>query len=334
MKATEVYDTYWRFAVERQLIYERRLEGRPSPWTTDPILRSYRFTNVYRASDRVSQYLIKHVQYRADRSQAPAELFFRTMLFKFFNKIETWEYLEENVGLISWHDTDMAQVGVALDRARQCGQRIYSPAYIMPSPALGSAQKHKNHLALLRNMMADGLPDLLSRAKGLRQVYELLLRYPGIGPFLAFQYAIDLNYSSFLGFDESDFVVAGPGAVDGISKCFSDLGSATPEDVIYLVYETQTTEFAKRGYVFGGLFGRPLQPIDCQNLFCEIAKYSRVAHPEIRGCSGRARIKQSYAPETTTHLDYPMFPPRWRLDVAVVPGKRAQQRPVLQRQLF
>jgi len=57
-----------------------------------------------------------------------------------------------------------------------------------------------------------------------REVYERLLRYPGLGPFLAFQYAIDLNYSDLLDFDEDDFVVAGPGALDGISKCFVSTG--------------------------------------------------------------------------------------------------------------
>lgn len=68
-------------------MYERRLLDPEGPWTDDTILASYRFTNTYRASDRVSQYLIREVQYRPDRSQAPAEVFFRTILFKLFNRI-------------------------------------------------------------------------------------------------------------------------------------------------------------------------------------------------------------------------------------------------------
>ena len=39
-----------------------------------------------------------------------------------------------------------------------------------------------------------------------------------------------------------------------------------------------------------------MQLIDCQNLFCEVDKYARHAHPEVRGISGRTRIKQSYRP--------------------------------------
>src|SRR5436309_114238 len=91
-KTTVVYDTYWRFAAERQRIFFRRLKGVVPPWTADPILLRHKFTNAYRASDRVSQYLIRHVIYEGD--QSPEEIFFRTLLFKFFNKIETWELLK------------------------------------------------------------------------------------------------------------------------------------------------------------------------------------------------------------------------------------------------
>ena len=58
---TVAYDTYWRFAAERQAIFFRRFAGAPAPWTDDPILQRYKFTNAYRASDRVSQYLIREV---------------------------------------------------------------------------------------------------------------------------------------------------------------------------------------------------------------------------------------------------------------------------------
>ena len=61
--------------------------------------------------------------------------------------------------------------------------------------------------------------------------YREIRAYPGLGPFLAFQYTIDLNYSSLMNFDEADFVVAGPGAIDGISKCFADSGNLSTHSV-------------------------------------------------------------------------------------------------------
>src|SRR5215217_9668679 len=91
LKPTAVYDTYWRFAVERQEIFFARAAGEPPPWTDDEILAEFKFTNAYRAADRVSQFLIRSVIYRSDLPDSIEEVFFRTMLFKLFNKIETWE---------------------------------------------------------------------------------------------------------------------------------------------------------------------------------------------------------------------------------------------------
>lgn len=309
---TDVFDTYWRFAAERQATYERRLLSARPPWTEDIILRRFRFTNTYRASDRVSQFLIKEVQYAPNRSQETRELFFRTMLFKIFNRIETWEQLEHHCGKIEAHRPDYDRMDDVLERMRQVGP-IYSAAYIMPSPKLGRERKHSNHLVLLRKMMADNLPDRIRQAQSLSQVYELLLSYPGIGRFLAFQYAIDLNYSAMLDFDEAEFVVAGPGALDGISKCFSSTAGWSPERIIMWVTECQDREFAARGIEFSGLVGRPLKPIDCQNLFCEISKYARMAHPSVAGVSGRTRIKQSYR-HSPRPLPEPFFPPRWGIN--------------------
>ena len=88
-KPSQVYDTYWKFAAERQKIFFKRFYGETYPWTEDDILNQYKFTNVYRATDRVSQYLIKDVLYKGN--QEPNELFFRLILFKIFNRISTWE---------------------------------------------------------------------------------------------------------------------------------------------------------------------------------------------------------------------------------------------------
>lgn len=63
LKPTPVYDTYWKFAAKRQEVFFNRLGGGDYPWTDDSIIRKYKFTNAYRASDRVSQYLIRNVIY-------------------------------------------------------------------------------------------------------------------------------------------------------------------------------------------------------------------------------------------------------------------------------
>lgn len=307
---TAVYDTYWYFATERQQIFRRRGAGLPGPWTSDPILQTYKFTNAYRASDRTSQFLIRRVIYEGD--QTPEEIFFRTILFKLFNRVETWLHLTARLGQPTWRDFSLQRYDrVLLERMSQ-GQPLYSAAYIIPSSgAATDRRKYQTHLSLLQQMMRDDLPLRISDAHSLRDVFILLRSYPGLGDFLAYQFAIDLNYSVLLSFSEMDFVVAGPGAREGIRRCFKACGVGDEEDVIRWVCSRQEQEFSRLGLTFRNLGGRALQLIDCQNLFCEVAKYARVAHPLDRGAGSRFRIKQRFRPSAASIAYW--YPPKWRI---------------------
>lgn len=309
LKATRVFDTYWRFAALRQDLFMRRVAGTPPPWTDDHVLSTHRFTNAYRAADRVSQFLIRNVLYLG--AQTCSEIFFRTLLFKVFNRIETWDELEAHLGQPSWKTFDFERYARVLDAMIARGDKVYSGAYIMPSPSFGNPRKHRNHLCLLQHMMRSGAPLQIARAKSLREVFELLRAYPSLGDFLAFQFAIDLNYSDRLNFSEMDFVIAGPGAKDGIRKCFSDTAGLDDAEVIRVITERTGEEFGRLGLNFRSLWGRPLQLVDCQNLFCEVDKYARVVHPDIRARSGRTRIKQRFIPKSLSLPQW--YPPKWGL---------------------
>ncbi len=314
VKTTAVYDTYWRFAVERQLTFLRRLAGE-APFTTDPILAQHRFTNAYRASDRVSQYLIRKVIYAGP--PAVVEVFFRTLLFRLFNKVETWELLETACGPITWAEFSFERYDAVLSAAMERGIRIYSAAYIMPSRAAGlqSPRKHRNHLNLLAKMMTESLPARMAHAASASQAFSLLRSYPMIGDFLGYQFLTDLNYGPILSFSEMDFVVPGPGAASGLRKCFTDGGGLTDADLIRLVTDAQEEEFSRRGLVFSTLWGRPLQLIDCQNLFCEVDKYARLAHPEFTAPNGRSRIKQNYHAKASELRVW--YPPKWKINALI-----------------
>lgn len=316
---TVVYDTYWRLAAERQAIFFKRLHQEPAPWTDDSILQQHKFTNAYRASDRVSQYLIRNVIY--DGEQNGPELVFRTLLFKIFNRIETWELLVSRLGSICYKTYRFRDYDTILTEAMESKSRIYSAAYIMPSGGAlcVDGRKHRMHLRLLEQMMQDGLPARLEHAQSLREAFEILRSYPTLGDFLAYQYVIDLNYSSLMGFSENDFVMPGPGALDGIRKCFSSLGGLTEAQIIRVVAERQQAEFERLGLNFQSLWGRDLHLIDCQNLFCEVDKYARVHHPEFSGRTGRTRIKQAFNP--TSAPICPWYPPKWGINEAADPQK-------------
>jgi alpha-glutamyl/putrescinyl thymine pyrophosphorylase clade 1 len=307
---TRVFDTYWRFAAARQALYEARLEGQAAPWTRDPILRRHRFTNCYRAADRVSQFLISQVIYTG--SQEPDDVVFRTLLFKVFNRISTWQLLDATTGGVSLRKYGFDKYDQVLTAAFASGRRLYSAAYVVPPPALGEPRKHSNHLRLLELMMSSNVTTKVRSAGSLRAAFDVLRSYPAIGDFLAYQYLIDLNYSEVLGYNEMEFVVPGPGARDGIRKCFGPAANGIESEIIRYMADSQEEHFARLNLRFNGLRGRRLQLIDCQNLFCEVDKYARVAHPDVQGISGRTRIKQLFKP--TAEPVPAWFPPKWGIN--------------------
>jgi hypothetical protein len=160
--------------------------------------------------------------------------------------------------------------------------------------------------------MEDEVALRIAECKTMQQAFTLLLSYPMIGDFLAYQYVTDLNYSKLTSFSEMEFVIPGPGAKGGISKCFESLGGLSEADIIRVVTERQQAEFERLGIEFKSLWGRSLQLIDCQNLFCEVDKYSRVYHPEIAGTSLRTRIKQKFR-ASADPVDY-WYPPKWGIN--------------------
>src|SRR3546814_3742793 len=97
--------------------------------------------------------------------------------------------------------------------------------------------------------MKDGIAGKILAMRSLRELYELLVSVESFGPFLAFQLTIDLNYASALNFDEAEFVVPGPGALDGISKGIEDLGGLSPTDVIMEMTKIQDEELARLGQI-------------------------------------------------------------------------------------
>jgi 5-hmdU DNA kinase, helical domain len=312
LRPTPVLDTYWRFAAERQQVYLARVRGDAAPWTTDPIIVRHRFTNCYRATDRVSQYLIGQVIYRG--SQDPDEVLFRILLFKFFNRISTWELLCSAFGEPTWAGFCLERYDRVLAEALGRGEAIYSAAYIVSPPRLGARRKHTNHLLLVRRMVRDGLVSRLQASESMEHAFRALRCYPSLGDFLAYQLLIDINYSMIIDFDEMDFVVAGPGARDGLRKCFGAAARGIEAELIRYLTNTQEQHFARLGLRFPGLNGRRLHLIDCQNLSCEVDKYARVAHPKIAGYSGRTRIKQRFQPD-----DHPVtswLPPKWRISAS------------------
>ena len=308
IKRDEVYDLYWYFAYERQNIFYKKLEGVEPPWTKDEILKTYKFCNSYRVNDRVSQYLLKNVIYNG-KNYSDRDMLFRIVLFKLFNKEETWQLFIDNFSDVTLANFDKEKYSKVIEDAKNSGIKIYSDAYIScANKVFGYDKKHDNHLALLDKMFnIDKIDDKILNAKSMKEAFDIIKSYPLIGNFMAYQLITDINYSNIVNFKEDEFTVAGPGSIRGIDKCFIDKGMSY-EDIIRYMFEHQDEEFKRLNLKFKRILNRPLQLIDCQNIFCELDKYTRVAMPTLK--SNRKKIKKKYV-QKNEKIEY-MYPPKWR----------------------
>lgn len=309
-----VYDLYWYLAAQRQKIFFKKLKGENQPYTNDPILNEFKFCNTYRASDRASQFLIKDVIYSKEVDKQDA--LFRIFLFRLLNKTETWQWLEDKLGGISLKNFSFEKYDQAINDLYQTGNAVYGNAFILcANKVFGFDKKHQNHLALLeRVFLKDRLDSNFLNTKSLKQLFERLRELPLIGDFMAYQLAIDFNYSEVFNFDENDFTVAGPGAKRGIRKAFISTDQSEAE-VIFNMAANQGKEFKRLGIKFEDLWGRPMHAIDCQGMFCELDKYCRIKLPELK--SNRVKVKTRYK-ASNKPLDY-FYPPKWGINDKIYP---------------
>ena len=307
-KRQEIYDLYWYFAWERQNIFWKKLNGEEAPWTDDYILQQYKFCNSYRVNDRVSQYLLKNVIYN-ENIYEDEDMLFRIILFKLFNKEATWELLVNEFGNITLKEFNFEIYSKVLNEATLKGVKIYNDAYIScANKAFGYDRKHDNHLALLNKMFnEDKIASKIKSCKTMKEAFDIIKSYPLIGNFMAYQLVTDINYSEVVDWREDEFTVAGPGSLRGIKKCFIDTGDMSNEDIIRYMYERQDEEFKRLNLDFKKIGDRPLQLIDCQNIFCELDKYCREKVPELK--SNRTKIKKKYVSKKEK-IEY-MYPPKW-----------------------
>ena len=219
--------------------------------------------------------------------------------------------INRKFGDVTLENFNKEKYSKVLDIAREKGLKIYNDAYIScANKAFGYDKKQDNHLALLDKIFnIDKAHKEILNAKTMNEAFNILKGYPLIGNFMAYQLVTDINYSDVVNWREDEFTVAGPGSLRGISKCFKSKGKLSNEDVIKYMYEHQAEEFKRLGLDFKRIGKRPLQLIDCQNIFCELDKYCRQAVPELK--SNRVKIKKKYV-QKVDKIEY-IYPPKWNI---------------------
>lgn len=238
---------FFAFVDERQRIYWRKeVDQQPPPWTADPILQRYKFTNVYRETDRATRYILGEM-----RRDTPAEVrLFQAVAFRLLNRPETFDMIGGGVAVpyrgrgssprycrkfkrYYWRRFRRS-LRIAASRSIS---PLFSDAYAacafgkdrQPDGSYRPLKRLDCYIRALDRLHADletVAPEVLQAATLQDAWRAVCRRVYAAGSFIAYEIVNDLMYGPLVHFSENDFFIIGPGARDALALV---AGSATSE---------------------------------------------------------------------------------------------------------
>lgn len=266
----KMLDLFWYWVNERHAIYCRRLAGKPWPWTTDEILQSYKFTNVFRNLDAVTKQLHERVFNFESRYKAAERYLFAITLFRMFNWPPTFELLREYQLDLDWNTKVAKKI---LDKVQG---KIFTGAYMITNGG-----KEGSKIDLMCESLSVFFEDkkiILERIRergSFKGACVELCAYPMIGKFIAYELATDYRWAKL--FEPDDIYMwanPGPGAKRGINRILGsrtnaaireELSVTVMRDLLRMTHK-QSKEVAAVG----------MEMRDIEHSLCEFDKYTRV----------------------------------------------------------
>jgi hypothetical protein len=257
---------YLDFVQERHRIWERRQGIRVTAfvdggWTSDPVLRARKFTNVFRVLDPGSQFVVEHLL-----DGPPEDVLLRVFLYRHTGSLPAWWYLHSQMN--EWpHRGNLSYVWDCWQDYRATGGKVFMRAYnVNPFSIQPGTDKLQNILRFMDAHMVHGaLPKEFLQADTWRGKYEVLHSYSGVGKFMAMQVLTDYGYSTE--HRENEWVVAGPGSQRGAAYVWP---RRKAEDTIrWAQAAIQNLPNPPE------IWGCTPSLMDVQNAFCEYSKYVR-----------------------------------------------------------
>lgn len=266
------YAPLWQWVREREALRLRKERGAPFPWTTDPILRAYRFCCVRREDDRGTRWIREHV--RKPFAGHPY-LWLMLCVGRQINWPDTLAELIATPG--AWPlDEGFSPVamGHALNARKARGSKVYTGAYMIPAPHTLGADKQAHIAETVIGDLWRRREEFASwEGATLAGTHAQIVRSSGWGHFLAYQAVVDMRFTPLLSAaaDVESWAAAGPGTIRGLNRLHGrPIDVALPQSqareemrAIYAIAERET--------------GVAMDFSDVPNILCETDKYLRVA---------------------------------------------------------
>jgi hypothetical protein len=251
---------------ERDAVRLRKERGLPKPWTTDPLLRDYRWCNVRRMDDRVSVALMAN-------------------WYPLHGKPETQLVAAVLARLVNWPASldditgpqrfDMAHLSLArakLGHRASMGYKVFTGAYVVP----GVPGRNKvDSVCDLAELVASRASGIL--ADSMAATWANLVKIDGLGSFLAGQMVADLAHLSAgeQWQDAATWAPLGPGSARGMNRL---MGRPKDKAISQAQFDVELPALigVLKPLIAGIWEDRRLQAFDTQNCLCEYDKARRL----------------------------------------------------------
>ena len=312
---------FLEFVRDRYEVHTNKdVEQLPKPWTDNPVLQQYKFTNIRREHDRQSKMYINGVAERNDLTLN--EKILNAFMFRAWNNYDTFTTLG---GPFSMDDI---LTGEAMQKARKIVHSVdkqdpnhlwFNSAYNQgsmkgvwrfPDGSGFKVRLSEDEAAkkpgfepcmplrmfyLAKYVINNHIIDRLLYAEDQKEAYEIIRSVPGFAAFMAYQVFVDLTYIEAFKFSENEFTMAGPGCKRGLDYLFSDAKGMSPEECLFWLrdnFDRLNAQFPDIGLDLNKLmydlpeWDRTMNVMSLENCMCELSKYLKVVYG-----TGRPRCK-------------------------------------------
>jgi len=294
---------FYKFMFDRHDVWHRRfIRNMSRPWTIDPILKVWKFTNVWRELDRGTVYLL-------DALRDPSREGYRNcvgdlwsiMHYRLFNNWEAHKALGGFVPYDQWNYDDWYK---RLRAHHAAGNTVLCMSHNTCCYTGLPGSDKIERVCLIAKRVHDTAQDTLdgiNNARSLEQVFDVIRAVRGYGPFLAYEVVSDILYTGITPFSVNDWANAGPGAMNGIARIFHPMsekqrGKKMPFlDIMQWLRTNQKTGFDAVKFLFGCDFEsiawqrRPLDLRCIEHQLCEYSKIVKLYQGNGRNFSGHVK---------------------------------------------
>lgn len=285
----EHLEMFREFVLERYAIHVRKdILKQPAPWTDNPILREFKFTNVRREHDRTTKHLLALLNENKDDSYNNKLM--NIILYRLYNKMET----SDLIGWVDWGSYDNDRIRENLKKA-PAGFVYFTDAFMTSGMKRCILSQYPEeefkyvNIPRVLNREKFNLVKGIKEAKTPSDVIETLKSINGIGSFLAYQMFVDFTYLEEFPWSENEFTVCGPGCMDGLSELFSEKDGLSYEELLFWLRDNCpfTPEELNALMIDVPEDERYMNVMSLENCMCELSKY-------IRAKEGTGRPRNKY----------------------------------------